>query len=209
MRSGCCAQRVVSLVASLALLGACADVETYAERRAWDASDVVRAHVMAGTGLDLKVEATRFVACGGGAYTADAWGYANRQLGAWRETIADFALFLPQPGFAANLHHESNLVGVKRVSGSYEMEADGFGSGSKHGSCATGNQAHAGYQSDDPCPLDWLTVRVTAFCFVGFDLELRLGEVVDFLGGVAGLDLSGDDRVVPGSTDAPVDPGGE
>jgi hypothetical protein len=158
---------------------------------AGDASDLVRGHVMAGRGFDVKVEATRFVGYGGGGYSADAWGYLDRRFLAWHESVADFALCLPTLGFAINVHTESGLSGTERVSGSYAVELDGFSNGG-HGTACSG-PAHVNVQGDGSHPLDWLTVRLTAFCFVGFDLELRVGELLDLAAGLVGVDPGGDD----------------
>jgi hypothetical protein len=179
-------------VAALFLAG-CAGFDDYAEQRALDATDVVRAHVLIGTGIDVKVECTRFCACGGGVYSAEAWGLANRHVGAWHETVTDFGLFLPQ-AVMANVHQESDLQGISRVSGSYAFEADNSGRG--------GGISDDSFKSGVPGTplshgLDWLTLRVTAFCFVGFDCELRVGEMLDFFGGVVGCDISQDDVPTP------------
>jgi len=173
--------RFAVLAMLCALLAGCAGFDDYADRRAWDATDLVRGHVMAGTGVDVKVECTRFVGCGGGGYSARAWGFVNRRFQAWHETIGDFALVLPKPALLANLHKESDFQGLDRVSGSYAvMYTEG----------STGSSS----LQDNPGPLlDWFTVRVTAFIFVGFDLELRVGEIADGIGGVFGWDPSGDD----------------
>ena len=170
------------------LLAGCASFDDYAERRAWDATDVVRGHVMAGVGVDVKVEATRMFGCGGGAYSAQAWGFVNRHLRAWHETIGDLGIICPKPAIFANLHQESNFVGLPCVSGSYAFAASDSTSQASwpSGAGSGGRQA-----------LDVLTVRVTAFVFVGFDLELRLGELADFALGVLGADPCQDDESSP------------
>jgi hypothetical protein len=177
---------LVAMLLAAGLLPACAGAHDWLEQRAWDASDLVQGHVMVGRGVDVKVEATRFVAYGGGGYSANAWGWLDRRFLTWHETIGDFGLCLPTLGFAFNWHNESALAGTKRVSGSYAVELDGFQQGH-------GGQAHVNVAGDGSHPLDWLTVRVTAFCFVGFDLELRVGQLFDLAAGVVGADPDGDD----------------
>jgi len=170
------------------LLPACAGTDGWLEHRAGDASDLVRGHVMSGTGFDVKVEATRFVGYGGGAYSADAWGFLDRRFLAWHESIVDCALCVPTLGFAFNVHKESGLSGTERVSGSYAVVLDGF-----RNSPGSAGQAHVRVQGDGSHPLDWLTLRLTAFCFVGFDLELRVGELIDLAAGLVCIDPYGDD----------------
>ena len=179
----------IALLAA-ALLPACASADDWFERRALDASDLVRGHVLVGKGFDVKVEATRFVGYGGGGYSADAWGFLDRRFLTWHESIADFALCVPALGFAFNVHTESGLSGVERVSGSYAVMLTGFNGG--HGGCSSG-QAQVNLHGEGSHPLDWLTVRLTAFCFVGFDLELRVGELIDLAAGLVGIDPVGDD----------------
>jgi hypothetical protein len=145
--------------------------------------------------VDVKVEATRIVGCGGGAYSAQAWGFVNRHISTWHETIGDLGVFWPKPAFYANLHEESNFVGLPCVSGSYAFEGSDSSSQAFWPSGA-GNAA---------CKmLDLLTVRVTAFVFVGFDLELRLGEVADFALGMLGADPCEDDGSRPETALRPV-----
>ena len=177
--------RVFALTVGLAgLLPACAGASRYAAARAWDASDLLRGHVMAGVGFDVKAEATRFVGLGGGGYTAQAWGFVDRRICAWHETIADVGLIVPKAELMVNFHQESGLEGLERVSGSYVYESHKGGSSSR---------------VDRPKPgdtrgfLELFTVRLTVFCFVGFDLELRAGELVDLALGVVGGDPSADD----------------
>ena len=191
-------KRLAVLACTAALLGGCAGVREYAAERAWDASDVVRAHVMAGVGVDVKVEATRMVGCGGGLYEAQAWGFVNRGLHAWHETIGDIGVVCPKPAIFANVHTESEFVGLPCVSGSYGFVAS---ENSSYASMPSG-AARPGHERDARQMLDLLTVRVTAFVFVGFDLELRLGEVADFALGVLGADPCGDD-----ASDAAARPG--
>ena len=176
---------LITLLSS-GLLPACAGADGWLEHRAGDASDLVRGHVMSGTGFDVKVEATRFVGYGGGMYSADAWGFLDRQFLTWHESIVDCALCVPTLGFAFNVHKES---GSRRVSGSYAVELDGFANGA-----GASSQAHVNVAGDGSHPLDWLTVRLTAFCFVGFDLELRVGELLDLAAGLVCVDPDGDDR---------------
>jgi hypothetical protein len=176
--------RILALAACVAGLPACAGATRYATERAWDASDLVRGHVMAGVGFDVKAEATRLVGCGGGGYSAKAWGFVDRRLCTWSETITDLGFFWCEPAMIVNLHEEAALEGLKRVSGSYTFAAC---EGSNGG-------ASAQPRPSDTCGwLDLFTLRLTAFCFVGFDLELRLGELADLALGVAGVDPCGDD----------------
>jgi len=170
--------RASQLVLGAALIvgTGCASTPRYLHNRGADLVDIVQLHAVASIGADAKLEVTRFVGVGGGAYDGYAVGFANRRLGAWRERVYDFGV----PRFGMNLHAESlDGSAMPIVSGDYEV-------------CLRGSRSE--YEHDSKVPLDWMTIRLTAVVLVGADFELRLGQAVDFFAGVFGRDPSFDDR---------------
>jgi hypothetical protein len=176
--------RLRALAALLAVLLGC-NADQYSKARFRDLGDIVRGHVMAGVGVDAHVEVTTFVGLGFGAYHADAWGWGDRYFGHWKESVYDF-------GVVWMNGHGERTEGVPRVSGSHDFR---FWSAfdARHGPVYTTNALRRA---------DWLTLRATAFLFVGVDVELRLGEVLDFVAGLFGADPSQDDGEWP----PPVEP---
>jgi len=160
---------------SLALLPACASSGTthYFSNRGGDLVDIVRGHVIAGAAIGARVEATRFFSAGY-LWEDNAWagGLHNRAVGSWRESIVSWGILLGQ-------HDEVRMVGVPKVSGDY-----GWFMGNDRGFRAA--------QPDNP--LDLLSLRGTVALALGLDLELRVGEAIDFVLGIFTLDPSGDDR---------------
>jgi hypothetical protein len=163
------------LWAALTVGTGCAGTPRYLRDRGADFADIVQFHAVASLGADAKLEVTRFVGVGGGAYDGYAVGFANRRLGAWHERVYDFGV----PRFGMNLHAERLEGTMPSVSGDYDI-------------CLRGSRSE--YAHDSQVPLDWMTLRLTAVVFVGADFELRLGQAVDFVAGVFGHDLSLDDR---------------
>src|SRR6185436_9436511 len=90
------------LWAALTVSTGCASTPRYLHNRGADLVDIVQLHAVASIGADAKLEVTRFVGVGGGAYDGYAVGFANRRLGAWRERVYDFGV----PRFGMNLHAE-------------------------------------------------------------------------------------------------------
>ena len=180
--------------AALLLLLAGCNADQYSKARFRDLGDIVRGHVMAGVGFDAHVEVTTFVGLGFGAYHANAWGWGDRYFGHWKEVVSDFGVIV------INSHNE-RTEGVPRVSGSHRFRLY---------SAFNGGQGPV-YTTDAPRRADWLTLRATAFVFVGVDVELRPGELLDFVAGIFGADPSQDDGewpppVEPAADDEPVVP---
>jgi len=164
-----------TLLLSLALfLPGCSGRDNYLTNRVADFSDIIRVQVMAGAGVGAKVEATRLLQLGF-VYTHNnfAWGWANRRLGAWRESIRSWGLIVG---------HYSEEVGppMDYYSGDYGWT---FGKDGLGFQTATGG-----------LDLDLLTFRGTLMFGVGADLEVRLGEVIDFIAGIFQFDPAADDR---------------
>ena len=160
---------------ALCLPPACASGSggSYLINRGGDLVDIVRFHVMAGKGGAVKLEVTRLLQLGAGWYEAKAWGLHNRELGIWNEKITDWGLVL-------GYHNEAEVYDIPRVSGSY-----GWTFAEDGGSF---------FQEADPGnPLDFLTVRGTLFLFLGADVEVRVGEVIDFVVGIFQFDPANDD----------------
>jgi hypothetical protein len=165
---------IAAVILSLALILPGCSRDNYLTNRVADFSDIIRFQLMAGAGVGLKVEATRLLQLGG-VYTHNnyAWGWANRSLGAWRESIRSWGLIVG---------HYSEEVSSPRdyYSGDYGWT---FGDGGLGFQTATGG-----------LDLDLLTFRGTAMFLIGVDLEVRLGEVIDFIAGIFQFDPAGDDR---------------
>jgi hypothetical protein len=162
---------------ALILLGlpACASGSggSYLFNRGGDLVDILRLHVMGGKGGAVKLEVTRLLHLGLGWYEAKAWGLHNRELGVWSEKVTDWGLLL-------GYHNEVEVWDIPRYSGSYGWSfADDGGSF---------------FQEADPGnPLDFLTVRGTLMLFIGIDVEVRVGEVIDFVVGIFQFDPADDD----------------
>jgi hypothetical protein len=162
---------------SLALLPACASSSggNYVVNRASDLVDILRGHIMVGKGGALKVEVTRYMHFGAAWYDSKAWGLHNRELGIWHEKVTDWGLLL-------GYHNEREV---------WDIPA-GYVSGSYGWSFSEEGGAHF-MEADPGNPLDILTLRVTVMIFAGIDLEIRVGEVVDFLAGIFQFDPANDD----------------
>ncbi len=162
------------LLSLMPLLPACQSQDTYWQNRFYDATDIVQGHVIAGQAFGAQIEATHFLSLGWTSET-NAWcaGWCNRHFSKWHETVSTWGLILGR-------HDEQKVVGIPRVSGSYGWK---FGKG------------WPTYQSDNTQAfMPWFAVRGTVAVIVGVDIEVRLGEVVDFIGGIFTWDPSHDDK---------------
>jgi len=164
----------LALLLTLAAAPACQSNGTYLGDRAADLGDIIRGHIMMGEAFAAQVEVTRFLSLGF-TYSNDAWaaGILQRDVGTWHESIQSLGLIFGR-------HDELRVVGAPRVSGSYGWQFKG---------------KNAGFQKADPKnPVDWATLRGTVALLIGMDLEVRVGEALDFLVGWFGLDLAHDDK---------------
>jgi len=167
-----------ALLLLLALSG-CAAVGTYVHDRGADAADVLRGHVMIGVGADLMIEVTRGLRLGAGYYEAQCAGLYNRAFGTWTERIEE--------GGVAFLHGRFESVnGIPRVSGSY-------------GTVPPWGPPRL-LQPDETW-VDLFVVRGTVFAGLGIDLEVRVGQIVDLLGGLFLWDPAHDDGAAPPAGD--------
>ena len=144
-----------------------------AAQRVSQAAQEAESKGLLGAAIGARVEATRFFSAGY-LWEDNAWagGLHNRAVGSWRESIVSWGILLGQ-------HDEVRMVGVPKVSGDY-----GWFMGNDRGFRAA--------QPDNP--LDLLSLRGTVALALGLDLELRVGEAIDFVLGIFTLDPSGDDR---------------
>lgn len=168
----------LGLLLALPLLAACSSTSAgdYFVNRGADLVDIFRLHVAAGKAVAIQGEFTRFISLGI-TWEDDvwAWGLANREVTKWNETVFAWGLLL-------GYHDEKSVIGTSdgRVSGSY-----GWSFGKEKG---TGFQ-----MAEENNPLDVLTLRGTLMLGVGLDVELRVGEVLDFIAGIFQFDPAGDD----------------
>lgn len=153
------------------LLPACTSgTSTYFSNRGGDLVDILRVHALVGPAIAAEVQVTQWLGVGF-AWEDDVWagGLHNRAVGAWSETVKAWGLLI---------HDWSEATkNIPAYSGSYGWYRKPGGP-SFHG---TGNH------------VDIWTLRATAALLIGIDLELRLGEVVDFVGGIFTWDPAGDD----------------
>lgn len=169
----------LALILALSLLPACATTTAgdYFTNRGADLVDILRIHGAAGRAFAVKADVFRMIHLGiGWEGNAYAWGLANREVCGWREKVFTWGLLLG--------HHQEQITGTSenRVSGSY-----GWTFGEK------GN----GFQVADPGNwLDILSVRGTAMVGIGLDVEVRVGEFLDFLAGIFQFDPAADDVAV-------------
>ena len=165
---------VLASLLALALLPACASND-YLNNRGADFVDILRGKVMFGPGIGLKGEATRVIHAGIlYNHNSFAAGLGNRELGVWRESAFSWGLIVGH-------HEEIDTNPIPYLSGSYGWNFSGDEGG--------GVFETSGYGG----ALDLLTFRATAMLVVGIDLEVRVGEVLDFLAGIFQFDPSGDD----------------
>jgi hypothetical protein len=169
----------LALLLVLSLVPACASTSAgdYFVNRGADLVDILRVHVVAGPAFAVKADAFRIIHAGiGWEHNAYAWGLANREVTGWRESVFTWGLLLG--------HHQEQIVGTteNRVSGSYGFNFKEKGS--------------AFEMADPNNVLDILTVRGSLMFGVGLDLEVRVGEFVDYLAGIFQFDPSGDDVAV-------------
>jgi hypothetical protein len=173
-------KKLGSLLLTLSLLPACATTSAgdYFVNRGGDLVDIVRLHIAAGKGASAKLEVTRFIHAGIG-WESDvwAWGLANREVTKWRESVFTWGVLLGH-------HEERSIIGTSegRVSGSYGW--------------VFGEKGNAFQMADENNPLDMLTVRGTLMLGLGVDVEVRVGEVIDFVAGIFQFDPAGDDLAV-------------
>jgi len=167
---------------SAALLPACATqtMGDYVLNRGGDIVDILRVNVKAGKGVGVKVEATRMLHLGFG-WEEEVWaaGLANREVTRWQQSLVTWGLLL-------GYHDEREVRGIisnmNTYSGSYGWT---FFQGG-------GNAFDA---SDPGNPLDLLTFRGSIMLGIGADIEIRVGEIVDFVVGIFQFDPAGDDNV--------------
>lgn len=169
--SACRTVRRAAPALVLAALSACAPLADYAHDRGADAVDMLRGHVMIGFGADAMLEATRALRAGAGLYDAQCAGLHDRALGTWSEHVEEGGLLFLHGRF-------ESVHGIPRVTGSY-------GTVPPWGPPVL-------LQPDETW-LDLLVVRATAMLGLGLDVELRLGQALDFVAGIFLWDPAGDD----------------
>lgn len=165
---------LLSLVLVAAALPGCASRSSYLVNRGGDLADIIEIQFMAGKGAVAKVEATRLLHLGLGHYhDAASAGLANRELATWHSSACTWGLLF-------GYHDERDVTNIEHFSGSYGWLFHESGPGA--------------FEEADPLnPLDLLTFRGTVMLFLGIDLQLKVGEVLDFVAGVFQFDPAGDD----------------
>jgi hypothetical protein len=140
-------------------------------QRSDDFGDIVRFKLQAGPGIAAMAEVTRGIMIGGGIYKADAFGFANRKFGIWHETTKEAGLIL---GW-----HREDCEKREFYRGNYGFNTADDGSYTL---------------THENNPVDIWNLRATLHVIIiGADLEIRFGQIVDFITGIFGYDLAGDD----------------
>jgi hypothetical protein len=189
----------------------CSAVGDYARSRLLDLWDIVPISVRAGPGGKVTVSATRFLGAGLGYGSASAAGMAPGRWGpTWEEFWYQFALL-------GSERWELSRNGTQRWPGGPRLPSRfyKYGDWSENGVRYLGNTLlliPAGIGPDGWVPKgpggqisieepwhSWANVEVDVLAGVGLRVGVCPDEVVDFLAGLLGLDLIGDD--VGGSTD--------
>lgn len=165
------AVRAAFLLALLAFTPGCIFSKNYIHNRAADLVDVLRVHLIVGNAIGAEVQVTQWVGLGF-MYENNAWagGLYNRAVGTWTESIQAWGLLI---------HNWKETVhGIPIYSGSY---------GWYQRSGQSASFSHKG------STLDLFTIRASAAVIVGADVELRLGQVFDFVAGIFTWDPAHDD----------------
>jgi hypothetical protein len=163
-------KRLAALV--LFLLSGCASTHDYLHDRGADLVDVLRVHLIGGQAIGVEVQATQWLGLGF-MYEKDAWagGLHNRALGTWHETVKAWGLLIHD--------WRESTKGIPSYSGSYGWYQK--------------NQQGGPSFSSTTDTIDIWTVRGSFALLFGADVELRVGEVVDFVVGIFTWDPAGDD----------------
>ncbi|MGQ0552873.1 MAG: hypothetical protein ACT4PU_06605 [Planctomycetota bacterium] len=149
----------------------------YVYNRGADFVDMLRLNVKFGKGVGVKYEWANMLQLGL-LWEDETWaaGLGNRELAYWRQSIFSWGVIVGE-------HQETIHGGLtdNRYSGSY---------GWRFGDDSDTNGIYAG---DPDNLLSVLTLRGNVMFGVGVDVELRYGEALDFLAGLAQFDPAGDD----------------
>ncbi|HZM00735.1 MAG TPA: hypothetical protein VFD43_10830 [Planctomycetota bacterium] len=148
----------------------------YALNRINDLGDAARFSVKAGAGIGIEYEWTRMAGIGL-LYEYKCWsaGWSNRELGYWNESIFFWGFIV--------MHRQEDIHSgsPNPYSGSY-----GWVFGKEGGNIIELNQPNN--------PLDMINARLTVMLGLGADLDLRVGEWIDFAVGLFQFDPAGDDH---------------
>ena len=163
--------KVLSVLALLAVTAGCSTGTSYLRNRGEDFTDIVRAKVMWGPGAGIKLGFTQYLHLGYlRAENVSNWGWANRSADSWKESDTQWGLIVGR--------NDEKTTGVTRYAGTYGWRFSPFG-------------------FDPEQPGNWfvdsLQARVAIMAYGGVDLQLRMGEILDFVVGIFVLDPSGDD----------------
>jgi hypothetical protein len=191
----------VAVLGATDILGAgCSGANRYLESRALDLWDIVPVSVRAGLGADVSVRATAFLGTGLGAYEADAAGLAPGRWGpSWRDGAADLIFWTGKRMSLAGSRGPRDGPRPRWPGGPDPRWLQKGGAGLER---QTGNvflvfPVPAAWWSGTPVIppwYSWLDVETEVFLGVaGVRLGLCPVEIADFLAGLVGLDLLGDD----------------
>ena len=147
----------------------------YALNRINDVGDILRFNLKGGAGIGVEYEWTRMAGVGL-LYEYKCWavGWGNRELAYWNESILFWGLLV--------MHHQETInSGPSPYSGSY-----GWVFGKEGGNVMEFN--------DPNNPLDMINTRLTVMAGIGADVDVRVGEAIDFIVGLFQFDPAGDDH---------------
>ena len=161
----------------LVVLGACQSAGDYVLDRGRDVTDVLRAQVMVGKGGGIFVEATQFVGLGFMMYRGTACGLGSRTF-----ECRDEASFTFDTAGAFVNSSETRVLEGDEPSRMHMFYLAGVI-----------DEGRPIFSSTERGFAPWLSARVGFMVFAGFDVEVRGGEMLDLVAGLAGLDPSHDD----------------
>ena len=152
-----------------------------------DAAEILRFNVGLGPGLLVNAQATRCIGLGLGTYDARRYGFRNGHGWIWDERRYDTNLIIPIWGWE---DVDSVVYGGMPVSLIRGDERDPLPPGEKPGFW---RWAEMPMTINDETR-GWLEVSANVHAlFIGVDVGLDVGELLDYVFGWIGLDLAGDD----------------
>ena len=162
--------RLVLALTALVLTTACSTGNNYLVNRGEDFTDIIRIKGMAGKGAGVKIDFTQFLHLGVmWEDDVSAAGWANRSGDTWDEDSMSWGLLYGK--------EDVTTRGVSKYAGNYGWNGSEFM-----------------WANPENKFVDTLMIRGQIMLGLGLDLQVRTGEIIDFIGGIFVLDPSRDDE---------------